>query len=348
VQVALKGVHRVKRRLAAGGFAVHYYAWRGGPKIDADPQSPEFIAQFRAFTAARDTRLPASNTMQGLIDAYLITSDFTDLAPATAKEYRRYIQMIELEFGDMPIAAINMPSVRGVFLDWRDKVAKRGKRTADLAFAVLSRVMSWAYNRRKIIANPCERPGRLHSAGRAASVWDAESLTALFTKASAAVALPCIIAKETGQRQGDILKLTWAAFDGDFIRLRQSKRGRHVTIPVTHELRAALDAAKAVRKGLTICATSRGTAWTSDGFKTSFGKARAAAGVTGLTFHDFRGTAVLQLALSGCSVPEIATITGHSLKDVEAMLDGHYLSRDRALGESAIAKLEKHRSATKL
>jgi integrase len=348
VKVVLKGVHRVKRRLAGGGFSVHHYAWRGGPKIEAAPDTPEFIAEFQAYTKARDARLPSADTMQGLIDAYMITGDFTDLAPGTAKEYRRYIKMIEVEFGDMPIAAINMPNVRGEFLDWRDKVAKRGKRTADLAFAVLSRIMSRAYDRRKIIANPCERPGRLHSGGRAASVWDADSLAALMLKASPAVALPCVIAKETGQRQGDILKLTWAAYDGDFIRLRQSKRGRHVTIPVTHELRAALEAAKATRKGLTICATSRGTAWTSDGFKTSFGKARIAAGVSGLTFHDFRGTAVLQLALSGCSVPEIATITGHSLKDVEAMLDGHYLSRDKALGESAIAKLEEHRARTKL
>lgn len=348
MKVVLKGVHKVKRRLSGGSFSVHHYAWRSGPKIEAAPDTPEFIAEFQAHIANRDTRLPSANTLQSLIDQYLSTSDFTNLAPSTAKEYRRYIRMIEIEFGDMPIAAINVPRVRGEFLDWRDTVAKRGKRTADLAFAVLSRVMSWAYNRRAIIANPCERPGRLHSAGRAASTWDAASLAALFAKASPAVALPCVIAKETGQRQGDILKLTWAAYDGDFIRLRQSKRGRHVTIPVTHELRAALELAKATRKGLTICATSRGTAWTSDGFKTSFGKARAAAGVTGLTFHDFRGTAVLQLALSGCSVPEIATITGHSLKDVESMLDGHYLSRDKALGESAIAKLEKHRSATKL
>jgi hypothetical protein len=37
------------------------------------------------------------------------------------------------------------------------------------------------------------------------------------------------------------------------------------------------------------------------------------------------------MVVVGRSVPEIATITGHSLKDVEAMLDGHYLSRDKAL-----------------
>ena len=45
---------------------------------------------------------------------------------------------------------------------------------------------------------------------------------------------------------------------------------------------------------------------------------------------------------AGCTVPEIASITGYSLKDVEAILDAHYLSRDSALAETAIRKLEKH------
>jgi integrase len=63
--------------------------------------------------------------------------------------------------------------------------------------------------------------------------------------------------------------------------------------------------------------------------------------VTDLTFHDLRGTAVTRLAKAGCTVPEIATITGHSLRDVGAILDSHYLSRDSALGESAIRKLER-------
>jgi len=39
-------------------------------------------------------------------------------------------------------------------------------------------------------------------------------------------------------------------------------------------------------------------------------------------------------------VAEIATITGHSLTDVRAILDSHYLSRDMVLAESAIRKLE--------
>ena len=49
---------------------------------------------------------------------------------------------------------------------------------------------------------------------------------------------------------------------------------------------------------------------------------------------------------SGCTEAEIATITGHSLKTVGAMLDQHYLSRNSGLAESAIAKLEKHQART--
>jgi hypothetical protein len=46
------------------------------------------------------------------------------------------------------------------------------------------------------------------------------------------------------------------------------------------------------------------------------------------------------LALAGCTAPEIATVTGHSLRDVAAILDAHYLHRDPALADSAIQKLE--------
>jgi hypothetical protein len=39
-------------------------------------------------------------------------------------------------------------------------------------------------------------------------------------------------------------------------------------------------------------------------------------------------------------VPQIATFTGHSLRDVEAILDAHYLGRDVQLAEAAVLKLE--------
>ncbi|GLU28404.1 hypothetical protein Brsp01_36370 [Brucella sp. NBRC 12950] len=47
-----------------------------------------------------------------------------------------------------------------------------------------------------------------------------------------------------------------------------------------------------------------------------------------------------RLALAGCTEAEIATITGHSLRDVRSIFNAHYLNRDPKLGESVIRKLE--------
>ena len=88
-----------------------------------------------------------------------------------------------------------------------------------------------------------------------------------------------------------------------------------------------------------ILRNSRGGAWTSDGFNTSWRKCCAKAGIADLTFHDLRGTAITRMALAGCTVPEIAAVTGHSLKDVETILDMHYLGGRAELAASAMRKM---------
>lgn len=109
-------------------------------------------------------------------------------------------------------------------------------------------------------------------------------------------------------------------------------------MPAGFPLKALLDATE--RRGPVILVNSYGRPWTSDGFRTSWSKTCARAGVSGLTFHDLRGSAVVRLALAEATVPQIATFTGHSLKDVEAILDAHYLGRDVQLAEAAVLKLE--------
>jgi len=123
--------------------------------------------------------------------------------------------------------------------------------------------------------------------------------------------------------------------------LRQSKTRIRVVIPVGAPLKAALDAAAKAKQSPLILTNSEDKPWTADGFRSSWRKACARAGIVGVTFHDLRGTAVTRLALAGCTEAEIATITGHSLRDVRTILDSNYLSRDPALGESAIRKLER-------
>lgn len=342
MKVELRGIHRVKRRLATGEIATYFYAWRGGPKIEAAPDTPEFIAEFQRLTAERNKPVSYAGMLQDLINGYQRSPMFTDLAKTTKDGYLRQIRKIETAFGDLPIRALEVQAVRGEFLDWRDGMKSR--READYALTVLARILSWAKDRGRISVNHLERPGRLYSGSRAESVWNDAEIAALLRVASPAIALPFLIALHTGQRENDVLRLAWGAYDGQALHLRQTKTGRHVRVPVTAELRPVLDAAP--RVAVTICATSRKTAWTNDGFRASFTKAKDAAQIDGKTFHDLRGTAVTRLALAGCTVPEIGTITGHDLKTVETILSRHYLSRDNALGESAISKLDQHRGRT--
>lgn len=60
---------------------------------------------------------------------------------------------------------------------------------------------------------------------------------------------------------------------------------------------------------------------------------------TRLRFNDLRGTAVTLLAEAGATVPQIASITGHTLESVTRILV-KYLARTRALSEAAIYAFE--------
>jgi len=189
-----------------------------------------------------------------------------------------------------------------------------------------------------VAANPCARGGRLYRGSRAEKIWTDADEVAFLERAPAHLHLALLLALWTGQRQGDLLRLPWSAYNGTHIRLRQSKGGTRVVIPVGAPLKAALDAAP--KRSPIMLTTAYGKPWTPDGFRASWGKACKRAAVIGVTFHDLRGTAVTRLAIAGCTEAEIATVTGHSLRSVRAIIDTHYLNRDPVLAESAIRKLE--------
>lgn len=336
MRVVLKGIHNVKRRLANGAIKNHYYAWRGGPPIHAKPGTPEFV---HAYNGAHSSiRQPRAGTLMTVISDYKASPEFTRLAQSTRRSYSNYIKLIEQDFGDLPLAALTDRRVRGEFKTWRDSFAAT-PRKADYAWTTLARIMSFAKDRGMIATNPCEKGGRLYAADRTDKVWGEPEIVALLSVASSEIKLALMLALWIGQRQGDLLRLPWSSYDGTHIRLRQSKTGRRVSMRAGAPLKALLD--RTERRGPLILTNSYGRPWTSDGFRTSWSKTCARAGVSGLTFHDLRGSAVVRLALAEATVPQIATFTGHSLKDVEAILDTHYLGRNVQLAEAAVLKLEK-------
>ena len=338
MRVLLKGIDSAVKRLADGSTRTYFYAWRGGPRLIGEPGTPDFVASYNAAVANRPTRR-SGKTIEGIVDSYFDSQDFATKRDRTRADYRKIARRIVTEFGDMPIAALANKGARGEFLSWRDGLAKRSPRQADYSYAVLALILSWAKDRGTIDVNPCERAGKVYSATRADKVWREDDEAAFLKIAYPALSLAFLAAIWTGQRQGDLLALAWGDYDGASIRLRQSKTGRYVVIPVGAPLKAVLDATP--RCAATILTTQAGSTWTADGFSASWRKIALKAGIKGLTFHDLRGTAVLRLALAGCTVPEIATITGHSIRDVQSILDSNYFHRDVALAESGIRKLER-------
>ncbi len=288
---------------------------------------------------------------EGVLRSVLIrfeeTEEFRLLAERTKADYKQIIdKRIAPTFGVFPLAALTDKRARGAFKEWRDQLALRSRRQADYAWVVLARVLSVALDRGWIDVNPCEKGGRLYHGSRADKIWTPKQQEALLASAPPHLLAAFMLGLWTGQREGDLLDLTWFAYDGSYIRLLQSKsirlgnvkKARRVRIPVGEPLKAMLDAMP--RRHERVLLNSRGKPWTEDGFRSSFSAAQKWAGVVGVTFNDLRGTAVTRLALVGCTEPEIATITGHALSEVRSILDAHYLHRHPALGDNAIRKLE--------
>jgi integrase len=279
MRVRLKGLNSKRKRLADGSFKTYWWAWKGGPPLRGEPGTPDFMASYNEAVAAKIAQ--PRGTLLSVLLQYQDSDDFRSLADSTRRSYVPLIMRIEKSFGDFPLAALTDRRARGVFMAWRDKIAvTSGRRQADYAWTVLARVLSWSCNRGLISSNPCERGGRLYRSGRSDSIWTAEDEAAFLRSASTHLHLPLLLALWTGQRQGDLLRLPWSAYDGKHIRLRQSKRGARVTIPVGAPLKAALDAMP--KRSTTILTNSEGEPWTSDGFRASWGKASKRAGIAGL------------------------------------------------------------------
>jgi integrase len=342
MRVVLSGLHTVKKALADGSLRTYYYAWRGGPRLKSKAGTPEFIAEFSRLTK----KFPQDDTLASLVVGYKSSPEFAKLSDASKRDYAPFFDAIREKFGTMPIEALNGKGPRGEFKSWRDTMAAN-PRKADRAWAVLRRVLSWAVDGEKITRNPCDRGGRLYGGGeRADIIWSPDQIAKVKGLASERVMQAMMLALWTGQRQGDLLRLTWTAYDGTHIRLVQSKTKKRVAILVYSDLKVMLDSMK--RTEGTILTNQAGEAWTSDGFKTTWGKEMRSGklGITGVTFHDLRGTFITVARRHGSTLEQISAASGHSMKEITRVLDAHYLAHDQETNDAVILKMERAKKRT--
>ena len=255
----------------------------------------------------------------------------------------------------MPLAALDDLRVRKDFLDWREKIARAsGEREADNRLSAISAMLTWAVDRGQVTANYLRGFKRLYHVDRSEIIWLPEHIAAFMKVAPIEMQRALILGLHTGQREGDILRMPWSAYDGNRISLRQGKARRGgklgplIEIPCTSALRRMLEGMGRVSP--LILTTKTGQSFKKRYFARLWDEAMTKAGLQSITlpgsdqrvelhFHDLRGTAVTLLSEAGCTPQQIATITGHSLKTVHQILE-RYLARTRGLAEEAIFNFE--------
>lgn len=320
--VPLKGLHTVRMN-----GRTYYYAWRGGPRIDAEFGTPTFHA---AFADAKNPLADLDRRKFGAwVTLYKASDEFKALADTTRRVWHPWFDAIRDEFGALSTRQFDRPNIRVDIKRWRARW-KATPRAADMGKQVLSRVLAFAVSEGGLAMNPCEGLPNLYSNDRADIIWTADDMAALKAWASAEVYQAAELASLTGMRQSDLLKLSWSHVGANAIEMKTGKsRGRKsVLVPITSDIRRVLNTIK--RRATTVLTNSDGKPW--KGFGSSWNKAIKDSGLDqrNLHFHDLRGTAATNFFRAGFTVREIAETLAWSEDKVERLID-RYVKRDEIL-----------------
>lgn len=236
VKIDIKGVHKlnVKGR-------TYYYAWRGGPRLQGEPGSPEFFRNYHE--AIENRRTPDRDRFRSLVTLYKGSDECAKLADSTKKNWAPWLDRIADYFGKLRIAQFDRPEkIRPVIRKWRNQYANR-PRTADYGMQVLSRVLSYAVDPLgKIASNPCEGIKQLYSGDRSEIIWTDADIAQLKKTCPPEIRHAVDLAAHTGLRLGDLMRLSWSHVGDHAIVLAtgKSKQRREAIIPLYGALREAL------------------------------------------------------------------------------------------------------------
>ena len=333
-------------KLNKAGTSRHYWQRPGFPtKRLPDDEGERFEAvtalNDRADAEKRGDTGPAEpdfGTIGWSVEEYRKSRKFTGAAAGTRRVYERWMLSLAETVGHQPITSLTPKAVHDII----DGIAAKGAKKH--CAAVLRRIADVAIRRGILDRNPATRLD-LEGSNRREELWGQDEIDRFLgacegANLGAAIALGFKIMLYTAQRPGDVRAMTWQAYNGDTITIRQQKTGKLVGVPCAPVLRQALDEAKATRTGTVIVAGQSGQRLTKATWFKAFNIIRDKAGLDHLQARDLRRTAVVNLARAGCTIPEIASCTGHSLQNAQQILE-HYLPRDIHLARAAIVKLER-------
>lgn len=330
-------------------------AWRKGTTIP--PSSAEAMPEGKVRATQRG---PQPGTVSDLIRRYRANDRFYPKNEKTRRSYEQNIKVIEAWAGDAPVGAIGPKRVQKLYDGMRTKTPAK----ANAVIGMLRILLNHAIREEMVTSNAAEDPG-LVSLPFSGKLWPIDAVSLFVEVADRmgwhSMGTAVVVNHWIGQRQGDILAMTRAAYRGGVFYVTQHKTAARVAVPHSPWVQRRVDVELQRQKergiegtpnaALLLCETT-GKPWKEDHFRHVFAEIRAgAADVWGTFFLDdgsavdmldlqnmhLRHTAVTELAIAGCTTLQIAGITGHTPKSVEQILT-RYLVRTSDLAAAATAK----------
>lgn len=285
------------------------------------------------------TAAAAGDTIAALIEAYQRSPEWRDLAPSTQHNYRIYLRSLE-RVGHVRATDVR----RRELLLARDAIAeKRGNGAATGFIRAASALFGWAVGREWIDYSPATRIKALP--GGHLQAWSQQEAEHALAHLPEPLRRVVVLALHTGARRVDLVTMPWSAYDGAALRFVPQKTRRQspapLVIPCHPNLKRELDAWHRDKKSVTILADARGASWKPTILSQYLPAALVRIGLSNeLNVHGLRKLAATRLAEAGCSMHEIAAITGHRTL---GMVQLYTRSADQErLAGAAIVRLSEH------
>ena len=302
----------------------HYLRKRGLPRValPGDPGAPEFLAAYNAALTGPKAVPSAPRALEGSFAAlcreYLASADFSNLRPVTKSELKRVVERLATKHAEKPVARLERQHI----LRWRDAMLDRPG-AANTMIRTLGVLMAFAVDRGYRKDNPAQKIKMMRSVPFRS--WTDDELLAFEARwpLGSMARTGYALALYSSQRRADLVEMGWPAIAGDVIRLKQSKTGVDLEVPIHPELAKALTAVKP-RRAAAIITGPAGTKLSPVYFGHLMSSAIKEAGLPNTcVLHGLRKTTARKLIEAGCTKRQARAITGQK---TDAMID-HY-SRD--------------------
>ena len=291
------------------------------------------VKVYRYERHGRKARAQEPDSTAALIAAYQRSPEWRALAETSKATYTIYLRPLQA-LGHLSVSAWT----RREILTLRDAIAtSRGNGAASGFIRASSALFAWALDREWIEHSPVTKIKALE--GGHLRAWTRQEADQAEAQLPPHLSRVVVLARYTGQRRGDLCAMGWSAYDGATIRLVQQKTGTPLVLPVHPTLKPHLDAWP--RVAATILTDARGRPWKPQDLSHAMPIGLGRIGLPDdMNVHGLRKLAAAELADAGCSVHEIAAITGHQSL---SMVQLYTRSADQErLASAAIVRLSEH------